>query len=81
RVDFLQTELFTIKFDPRTSAPFGLAPLASCASEVEYLLSAMAYASSVASQAHPKKALHLGEDADEEFVREVRVYWRDEIEG
>lgn len=81
RVDFLPSELFVVKFDPRTSDPFGLAPLASCAQEVEYLLSAMAYASSVASQAHPKKALHLGEDADTEFVQEVRVYWHDEIEG
>lgn len=81
QVDFLPSELFTIIFDPRTSEPFGLAPLAACANEVEYLLSAMGYASSVASQAHPKKALHLGEDADSEFVREVRMYWADEVEG
>lgn len=81
RVDFLPSELFTIIFDPRTSDPFGLAPLSACANEVEYLLQAMAYSSSVASQAHPKKLLHLGEDADSEFVRETRVYWSDEVEG
>jgi hypothetical protein len=81
RVDFLPGELFTITFDPRTCEPFGMAPLAACANEVEYLLQAMAYANSVASQAHPKKALFLGEDADTEFVKEVRVYWGDEVEG
>lgn len=81
RVDFLPGELFVVKYDPRTSDPFGFAPLASCAQEVEYLLSAMSYASSVASQAHPKKLLHLGEDADSEFIKETRVYWKDEVEG
>lgn len=81
RVDFLPSELFTIIFDTRTADPFGQSPLAACANEVEYLLAAMGYAGTVASQAHPKKLLHLGEDADAEFVKETRVYWHDEVEG
>ena len=81
RVDFLPSELFTIKFDSRTSEPFGLSPMSVCAQEVEYLLNAMAYAGGVASSAHPKKLLHLGEDADGEFIKEVRMYFKDDIEG
>ena len=81
RVDFLPGELFVIKYDPRTSDPFGLPPMAVANQEIEYLLAAMGYAGNVASQAHPKKLLHLGEDADPEFVKEVRMYWRDEVEG
>lgn len=81
QVDFLPDELFVVKYDPRTNDPFGLPPMAVCAQEVEYLLSAMGYAASVASQAHPKKLLHLGEDADMEFTKEVRQYWKDEVEG
>ena len=80
-VDFLPDELFVIKYDSRANDPFGLSPMAVCAQETEYLLQAMAYSGSVASQAHPKKLLHLGEDADNEFVKEVRLYWRDEVEG
>lgn len=81
KTDFLPNELFVIKFDQRTSDPFGQASLAACAQEVEYLLTAMSYAGTVASQSHPKKALFLGEDADPEFVKEVRMYWNDEILG
>lgn len=81
RIDFLPGELWVTRFDSRSSDPFGFAPLASCANEVEFLLQAMAYSNSVASSAHPKKALFLGEDADNEFVRETRAYWRDEIDG
>jgi hypothetical protein len=80
-VDFKPSELFVIKYDSRASDPFGLSPMAVCAQEVEWLLNAMAYAGSVASTAHPKKLLHLGEDADPEFVKEVRMYFEDEIEG
>jgi len=81
QVDFLPSELFVIKFDSRTSEPFGLSPMSVCAQEVEYLLNAMAYAGGVASSAHPKKMLHLGEDADPEFVKEVRMYFKDDVEG
>lgn len=81
RVDFLSSEVFPIIFDSRTADPFGVAPLASCANEIEYLLQAMSYATSVASQAHPKKLLHLGEDADQDFIKETRIYWGDEVEG
>ena len=81
QVDFLPKELFVIKFDSRTSEPFGLSPMSVCAQEVEWLLNAMSYAGGVASSAHPKKLLHLGEDADPEFVKEVRMYFQDEVEG
>jgi hypothetical protein len=81
RVDFLPKELFVIRYDPRASEPFGLSPMAVCAQEVEWLLNAMSYAGSVASSAHPKKLLYLGEDADPEFVKEVRMYFQDEVEG
>lgn len=81
RVDFLPDEIWSAPFDARTSDPFGLAPMAVCAQEVEYLLAAMAYAGGVASTAYPKKLLHLGEDADMEAVKETRIYFHDEIEG
>lgn len=79
--DFKPTELFVIKHDPSSATPFGLAPMAVCAQEVEWLLNAMSYSGSIASSAHPKKLLHLGEDADPEFVKEVRMYFQDDIEG
>ncbi|WP_407310535.1 phage portal protein [Desulfosporosinus sp. SB140] len=80
-VDFKDSEIMYLRYNPRTSTPWGLSPLEVAAQTIDYLLGTQAYAGSATSKATARKALDLGEEIDQEQVKEFRQYWRDEVEG
>lgn len=81
RIDFKPDELLVFKMTPRSNTPFGLAPLEAAVQQIQYLLDAQVYAGRTASNATPKKAMFLGQTVSEEQIRDLRRYFRDEIEG
>lgn len=80
-IDFRDDQLMYIRNDPRTNTPWGLSPLEVAAQTVDYLLTTQAYASRATSNATPRKLLDLGEEIDSQQVKEIRLWWRDEVEG
>lgn len=80
-IDFKDKEIMYLRYNPRTNTPWGLSPLEVAAQTIDYLLGTQAYAGSATSKTTAKKALDLGEDIDQEQIKEFRQWWRDEIEG
>lgn len=80
-VNFTKDQLMYIRFNPRTSTPWGLSPLEVAAQTVDYLLNAQAYAGRAASATTARKLLDLGESIDPMQLDEVRQWWRSEVEG
>lgn len=79
-IPFLNNELMVMKYTPRTSTPFGLAPIEVAITEISYLLDAMAFAGRTASSAQPKKLLFF-KGMSTEQLREYREYWHNVVLG
>jgi HK97 family phage portal protein len=80
-INFTDDQLMYIRYNPRTSTPWGLSPLEVAAQTIDYLLQAQAYAGRMASNATPRKLIDFGEDVDEQQIKEIRLWWRNEVEG
>lgn len=80
-VNFTRDQVMYIRFNPRTSTPWGLGPLEVAAQTIDYLLSVQAYAGRAASATTARKLLDLGESIDPLQLDEVRQWWRSEVEG
>jgi HK97 family phage portal protein len=80
-INFRDDQMMYIRYNPRTNTPWGLSPLEVAAQTVDYLLNTQAYASRVTSNATARKLLDLGEEIDDQQVKEIRRWWRDEVEG
>lgn len=81
RIDFKDTDLLIFKQTPRANTPFGLAPLEAAVQQIQYFIDSQVYAGRTASNAVPKKALWMGREVTEEQLKELRYYFRTEIEG
>jgi len=79
-IPFNNSELMPFRYSSRVSTPFGLSPVESAITEIEYLLSAQAFAGRTAGNATPKKALWL-KNLTAEQRNELTLYWQSEIEG
>lgn len=80
-INLRNDELIYIKMNPRTSTPFGLAPLEVAFETINQFLSANQFAGKLAGNQSPRGILNLGEDASPQQVSAYRNYWRNEIEG
>lgn len=80
-IDFKPGEMIVMKHNPRSSTPFGLAPVEVAFQQVTYFIDAQAYSGKTASNAVPRKLLFMGSEITNDQLREFRMYFRDEIEG
>lgn len=81
QIDLLDNELIYIRTNPRSSTPFGLAPLESAYETINFLLDAGRYAGRTASKAWSKKLLDLGKEIPDNGVTAFREYFKNEVEG
>lgn len=80
-VDFLDDQLMYIRYNPRTNTPWGLAPLETAATTIEYLLNTQATAARETSNSTKRKIIDFGVDVDKEQLKEIRMWWHSEVEG
>lgn len=80
-IDFRDDQLMYLVYNPRTNTPWGLSPLEVAAQTIDYLLNTQAYAARASSNATPRKLIDLGSNVEPDQVKEIRKWWRDEVEG
>ena len=81
RVYLDDRDIFYLQRTKTADSPFGLSPLEAAFHELQALFDAEGYAHRQASNAFPKNALNLGEDADEQSLLRFRKYFQEEVYG
>ena len=81
KIFFFDNDIIYVKKNSFSDTPFGLSPLESAFTYIDYLLNSHGYANSVAGRGLPKFILNLGENLSETQIEQFKRYLEEDIYG